>query len=183
MRKRQWWGYPYAGVYAVAAAEVGRVKFGVTGDMQKRFSQLSAASPSKLEVLHIIRCADRNFEKLVHRFLYSCKFHGEWFFHQYRAADFVDLLCRAGRMSNLDHAVNAMYAIIEAGAISYAEWDEMQAARKALGARQLKEASPFFLEEPRLPARPDRGWIDFKKRPGCVPRCVSPRPTQREVYA
>lgn len=60
-----------------------KYKIGVTGDLEKRLKELEHKCREKIEVVHFIRCDDRQMmyflETLLHRRYKAKRMQGEWF--------------------------------------------------------------------------------------------------------
>lgn len=64
-------------VYAIRAS-TGQVKFGTTKDLRRRFTDLQAASPVRLDVVAWFD-GNRDVEAVIHHEFSSARCHGEWF--------------------------------------------------------------------------------------------------------
>lgn len=81
----------YTALYAIEAKEVGRIKFGVTADVDKRYRQLCNGSPVELELVGHI-WAPSEFEGGVFEFLKDDRIWGEWFLRTERSRSIAALI-------------------------------------------------------------------------------------------
>lgn len=68
----------YTVIYAVDAKEIGRLKFGRTLNVDKRFRSLCSMSPAPLELIGYDWYPDAT-ESAIFDFLREDRCHGEWF--------------------------------------------------------------------------------------------------------
>src|SRR5260370_18634783 len=69
-------------VYFISAPEVGRIKVGITDDIEARLSALATGSPVRLELLGFLSAHSntaRKIEKAVHKRLSAFHWNREWF--------------------------------------------------------------------------------------------------------
>ena len=66
-------------VYFIHAPEVGRVKIGVTTDIEGRMASMQTGSPVRLRLVKLIR-GDRNLEQRLHHLFDAKRIEGEWFY-------------------------------------------------------------------------------------------------------
>jgi hypothetical protein len=81
----------YTTIYAISAPELGRIKFGMTKDIGKRFASLQTASPAELTLLgHVWMPHDAEAE--IFEFLKDDRLHGEWFMATNRVREVAALI-------------------------------------------------------------------------------------------
>ena len=68
----------YTTIYAIDAPEVDRIKFGITGNIKRRFAGLCNASPTRLILLGHIWMPEET-EAHIFEYLKQDRSHGEWF--------------------------------------------------------------------------------------------------------
>lgn len=69
----------YTTLYAIEALEAKRIKFGITGNIKKRFAQIRNTSPIEVKLLGHMRMPP-DAEQYIFQFLKDDRSHGEWFF-------------------------------------------------------------------------------------------------------
>lgn len=81
----------YTILYAIEAADVSRIKFGVTSNIDKRYRQLCNGSPVELALLgHLWMPTEA--EAYVFDFLREDRIHGEWFVKTERSRSIAALI-------------------------------------------------------------------------------------------
>lgn len=81
----------YTILYAIEAAEVSRIKFGITSNIGKRFRQLSGGCPVPLNLMGYV-WMPIEAETLVFQFLDEDRVHGEWFRRTERSRSIAALI-------------------------------------------------------------------------------------------
>lgn len=99
----------YTILYAIEARDVGRIKFGVTSDIGKRFRQLSNGSPVELDLTGYV-WAPPEFEAAVFDFLKDDRIWGEWFLRTERSRSIAALVAAKkdrdlAEVLHLDHMI------------------------------------------------------------------------------
>jgi hypothetical protein len=104
------YGYRYYTiVYAIEAPEVGRIKFGRTMDVDKRFRALAGSSPTEIKLLGHLWAPDE-VEANIHQYLQDDRSHGEWFLATGKVRQIADLI--------VGKKLQALCEEIEAGYLS-----------------------------------------------------------------
>lgn len=67
-------------VYIVRAVGTGKIKVGVTTDLDRRLSEIRALCPVDIEIVRVIEGVERGVESDIHALLREYHSHNEWFY-------------------------------------------------------------------------------------------------------
>lgn len=101
----------YTNIYAIDAPEIGRIKFGMTIDVQKRFRGISNMSPAPLILLGSVWLPDVA-EGYIFDFLKTDRCHGEWF-HRSEAVRSVAAFIAAKSIEHLAEVIGMKFMLQE----------------------------------------------------------------------
>lgn len=76
-------------IYFIRAPIVGLIKIGFTGNVKKRFTDLSRMSPVKLELI-AIHDGELSDEQELHKRFDAIRDHDEWFHPEQELIDYID---------------------------------------------------------------------------------------------
>lgn len=94
----------YTFIYAIDAPDIGRIKFGKTNNVKKRFSSICGMSPAPLVLLGSIAMPEVA-EADIFEFLKADRCHGEWFYST-EATRSIAALIAAQRFNQLAEAIS-----------------------------------------------------------------------------
>lgn len=101
----------YTMVYAIDAPDIGRVKFGQTGNVERRFRGIANMSPAPLKLLGY-SWLPADAEAHIFDFLKDDRCHGEWF-HRTERVRAVAALVGSGKVIELAHVIGMGSFLVE----------------------------------------------------------------------
>lgn len=66
-------------VYMIQCESTGRIKIGITDDVESRVGDIQRMSPSKLNIIAVFASDGNAVEGFFHRTFRNYRIHGEWF--------------------------------------------------------------------------------------------------------